>query len=817
MQSWLGDVRYCVRVLLKTPGFTAAAVITLGLCIGANTAIFSMVSSVLLKQLPFEAPDKLVWIWSSRTDRDRAPFSIPDFFDFQEQSRTVDEWVAFSDWNANLTNKGEPERLQGLRISPNVFRMLGVNAAFGRTLLPEDDSAQQLRVAVLSHGLWVRRFGGDTGLINSTITLNGDSYVVVGVLPQDFFFPNSKAEIAIPARLRDDWRHQDRDANFLRVIGRLKSGVTIPQAKSDLDSIAQRLQTEYPKSNARKQASKVVSLHEEVTGNFSSALLLLLAAIALVLLIGCMNLATLLLARASARRKEVAIRTALGARRLVLVRQLLTETVLIGIAGGIAGVVLAWLGLKPLIALSPTDLPRVGQITIDGRVLAFTIGISLFAGVVAGLLPALQTSKSNLSEDLKEGSRGSTHGASRGRAQAILVVFQLSISMMLLIGAGLLIRSFSKVQATDPGFNGDNLLTIQLSLPQARYPDIERVINFNNELFSRLRRLPGVESVGATSILPLSEVILRFDFTIVGSPPVTSAETPIAHYRMITPDYFSTMGIRLAAGRDFTDQDRTSTQPIVIINKALAQQYWPNASAVGAHLMLDDGDPPPRQVEVVGVVEDVKHFGLDREPPPEMYVPMTQVPKATVVFLANNMFLAVRTANEPMSLANIVRSELRAVDGDVPVTGAKAMNQLLATSVAPRRFNILLLGVFGAAALVLASAGLYGLISYSVTQRTHEAGIRMALGARPRDILKLIVFQGLKLVLLGVAVGSAGAFALTFIMSNLMSTLLFGVDPRDLSTFVFTSALLACIGLLASYIPARKATKVDPVVVLRSQ
>ncbi len=817
MESWLRDIKYCVRVLLKSPGFTATAVITLTLCIGANTAIFSMVSSILLKQLPFEAPDQLVWIWSSRVDRDRAPFSIPDLFDFQEQNRTITEWAAFSDWNANLTNQGEPERLQGLRISPNVFQMLGVKAVQGRTLLPEDDSGGQLRVTVLSYGLWQRRFGGDPRLINTPITLNGDSYVVAGVLPPDFFFPGSTAELAIPARLREDWRNQDRDANFLRVIGRLSPEVTIPQARGDLDSIARRLQTEYPKSNARKQATKVISLHEEITGNFRSALLLLLGAIGLVLLIGCMNLATLLLARASARRKEVAIRTALGARRIALIRQFLTETFLIGMTGGIGGMLLSWIGLKPLVAFSPTDMPRLGRIAIDGRVLAFALGISLLSGLIAGLLPALQVSKSNLSEALKEGSRGSTHGASRGWAQTILVVSQLSISLMLLIGAGLLIRSFSRVQATDPGFNSANLLTVRISLPQARYPDIGRVINFRDEMFRRLKQLPGVESVGATSILPLTEVVLRFDFTIVGRPPATTAETPVAHYRMVTPEYFQAMGIRLAHGRDFSDQDRSNTQPVVIINKTLAGQYWPNDDALGAYVSVDDDDAPPRQAQVVGVVDDVKHFGLDRDAPPEMYVPMTQIPKTILVFLTNNMFLAVRTANEPMTLANSVRSELRAVDPDVPVTGASAMNQLLAQSVAPRRFNILLLGVFGAAALVLASTGLYGLISYSVTRRSHETGIRMALGARPTDILRLIIFQGLKLVLAGVAAGTAGALVLTFVMSSVMSKLLFGVDPRDGTTFLFTAALLTCIGALASYVPARKATRVDPVAVLRSQ
>ena len=808
MGSLLQDIRLAFRTFVNRPAFALITIITLGLGIGANTAIFSMVNAVIVQQLPFKDPDQLVWIWSSRTDRDKAPFSIPDFQDLKERNGSLKSMVALNDWNANLTNSGDPERLLGVRISSDVFEMFGVNALVGRTLIPQDDNPDSQRVVVLTHGLWNRRFGSDAGVVGQTLTLNGDNYAVVGVLPPNFIFPGSKAEFAIPLALHSDFRRTNRNANFLRILGRLKQGATPQQAQADLDSICQYLRNQYPTTNATKQGVKLIALKDEVVGNFRSALMLLLGAVALVLMVICLNLANLMLVRAMARRRETAIRLAIGATRMALVRQMLVESLMFGILGGALGLCLAWLGVKLLISLSPADLPRANEVKIDAPVLLFTIGITLITGIIFGLVPALHGSKADLTEDLKEGSRGSSAGPRINYARNFLVVMEVAISLMLVIGAGLLIRSFIQLQAVKPGFDTNNLLVVHMSLPRVKYTDRESLTNFHDKLQHRLTGIPGLQSASAISIIPMSELILRPEFTIVGRPPVSRAETPLAQFRMASPNYFKTMGIPIMSGRGLEEQDRSSTRPVAVINENLALHFWKDESPIGSQLKVEGTN---HDLEIVGVVGNVKQSGLAGEPTYDIYVPLAQSPEGTVTFLTNNLFWTIRTLQNPLALANTVRGEIQAVDRDVPAN-VRTMDQVMATSIAPRRFTLLLLQIFAGAALLLAGMGLYGLVSYSVIQRTNEVGIRMALGAQRSHVLKLIIGQGLKLVLVGVALGLIGAF--TF--RSIISSLLFGISTTDAYTFIAAPLLLIVVGLLASYIPARRAAKISPIIALRT-
>jgi putative ABC transport system permease protein len=812
METFLRDVSFSFRMLGRRPGFTVAALIGLGLSIGANTAIFSMVNSIVLRQLPFKDSERLVWVWSTRTDRDKAPFSVPDFLDERDQNQTLEHMSAFSDWSANLTGGGDSERIQGLRISANVFRMLGVEAVAGRALIPEDDNAGSAPVVVVTHGLWKRRFGGDPGLVGRTLTLNDESYTVVGVLPPNFVFPGTRAELAIPIRLEVDPRRTERDSNFLRAIARLKPGVTQQQAQADLTSIARNLQEQYPKTNARKTSVTLVSLRDHIVGDYQAALLMIMGAVGLVLLIACANIGNLLLARSSARTKEIAIRMALGASRGRLIRQLLTESVLLAVLGGMLGLFLAHLGRGLLMSLTPADLPRASEVDTDWRVLGFTLGLSVLVGIIFGLAPALVGSKANLSEDLKAGSRGTTGGNGRSRTRGFLVISEVGLSLMLLISAGLFVKSFTRLQQVDPGFNAENLLVVSLSLPKTRYSDRASVVNFYDKIAPRIQSLPGVKSVGAASILPLSGLIARVDYVVVGRPPVSASERPSAQARMVSPDYFTTMGIPILRGRDFSTQDTPRSQPVAVISEALANTYWPSENAIGAHLMIDDG-PELRDVEVVGVVGNVKHIRLDEEPSADIYVPFHQIPDDAVAWLINTMSLMVRTNSEPLAMAGAVRQEVHSVDATVPASSHRTMEQLISASIAPRRFNLLLVGAFAAVALLLAATGIYAVISYAVTQRTQEIGIRMALGAQPAHVMGLIVRQTLTLLIMGVVAGLIGAAAST----SLIASLLFRVNAIDIPTFVLTSVLLICVGLLASYLPARRAMRVNPLTALRAE
>ncbi|HVG18513.1 MAG TPA: ABC transporter permease [Blastocatellia bacterium] len=813
MDILLQDLRYGFRKIIGQPGFTNIVLITLALGIGANTAIFSVVNAVLIRQLPFKEPEQLVSVWSNRTDRDKAPFSIPDFIDYRDQNRVMQEMAAYADWSVNLTGEDKPERIQGVRISPNVFQMLGLNATAGRTLLPEDEKANSPRVVVLCHGLWKRLFGADQRVIGKSLILNNDSYTVVGVLPPDFSFPGTKAELGVPLIMELDPWGKFRATNFIKVIGRLREGVTETDAQADLSIIARHLKQLYPDTNERKTAVKVIPLRTEIVGDYQMALWVLLGAIGFVFLIGCLNLINLLLAKASSRHKEIALRTALGASQRRLAQQLLTETMMLALSGGALGFLLAWYATNLLIGFVPSDLPRSHEIGIDARVFLFTLTLSLFAGVILGLIPVLQTSKTNLSEDLKEGKGGSLYNPGRGRTRNLLVILEVAISLVLLIGAGLLVRSFLRIQEVHPGFNSENLLAVQLALPKTKYTQRLVVTNFFNEVERRIETLPGVESAAAISLLPLSGLNARVDFTIEGRPPLSREEMPTAQYRMVTSGYFRTMGVPMLSGREFTEGDTPQSQAVAVIGQALAERYFPAENPIGLHLNVDDGTPGnPRTIEIVGIVGNVKHFGLDGPPTFDLYVPIPQIPEPSVVWLTNNVSLVVRSASDPLVLSTAVRREVEAVDKDIPASSVKSMNQLLSASVAPRRFNLSLVMIFAAAALLLAALGIYGVTSYSVTQRTFEIGIRLAVGAQRGDIFKLILFQVFRLVAAGVAIGLFGSFILT----QIIASLLFGVSAYDPSTFATTSLLLIVVALLASYLPARRATKIDPITSLRT-
>lgn len=811
MEGLLKDILYSIRGLRKRPGFTLLVVLVLAVAIAGNSSIFSIVNAVILKPLSFKDPDQLVWIWATRKGVNRAFFSIPNFIDTSAQNQTLAELAPFAIWPANLTGQGEAERLQGVRISANALQMLGVQPVAGRTLTPEDDNPNNDRVLMLSYSLWQRRFGGTTDTLGKTLTLNGDPYTVVGVLPPRFVIPNAETEIMVPLRMDQDARRSQRGSNFLRVIARLKPGVTPSQAQADLTTITNRLRDQYPDDNGNVTPPRVLALQDEVVGSYREGLWLLLTAVIVVLLIACANLASFQLARAASRHKEMAIRAALGAKRLILMRQLLTESMLLAVLGGGLGLLLSFWAKDLLLSMSPADFPRAAVVNIDGRVLLFSFFITLFAGLALGLAPAIQHTRSDLNSELKEGGRDQA-AVTRNRVRSMLIVAEIALSLVLLVGAGLLLKSFARLRAVSPGFDVNNVLAVRLSLPSARYSSGASVKLFYDKISARIVELPGVEGVSAVSALPLSGLIARTTFTIAGQPPANTNETPFAQHRWLGPGYFQTMKIPLVRGRDLSERDNEHSPGVIVIDQALQRRFFRDQEPLGAHVLINMGDGnPARDYEVVGIVEDVKHMSLTDESTPTLYGPMPQAPKSAVPFLANNLSLVVRTGVDSEALNASVRNELRNIDADVATAGVRPMGQFLAASVAARKFNLELLIAFAGTALLLAAAGLYAVIAYLVSQRTREIGIRLALGAAPRDILRLMIREGMKLTLIGVAIGFVGALVLT----RLMSSLLFSVAPTDLVTFTVCAIALTLVALLACFLPARRATKVDPVVALR--
>ena len=808
MGTFLQDVRYAVRTLLKSLGFAAVAVLALALGIGANTAIFSVVKAVLLSPLPYPEPERLVWVRESNPGADipDEPASAPNYNDWRTQVRSFDGLAAYANTALTLTDGGggEPERIPAVSTSANFFQVVGVAPALGRGFLPEEETAGKNRVVVLSHGLWQRRFGASPQALGQTITLGGNAYTVVGVAPADFKSPvrGPKApEMWVPIAF--NFNQNVRRSDYLNVIGRLRAGATIGQAQAELAGVAARLEQEYPATNAGWTVT-TQPLHERVVGNVRQALWVLMGVVGFLLLIACANVANLLLARAAARRQELAVRSALGAGRGRLVRQLLTESLLLGIAGGGLGLILAAWGVELLVALSPGNIPRLEEAGLDARVLAFTFGVSVLTGVVFGLLPALSASKTDLAESLKEGgSRGPTAGQGARRLRSSLVIAEIAITAVLLACAGLMIRSFNAIQSVDPGFRPERVLTFEFSLPSAKYKDEPQIAAFYEQLTARAAALPGVERAALVDSLPLGGGADVLSFVIEGRPELPPEKVQDAMFSTATPDYFDVLGIGHVRGERLTERHRDGVPDVGVINETMARKFWPDEDPIGKRVNLGDPARAP-WITVIGVVKDARSSGLDKEPYAQMYLPALQFRQRTMTFVA-------RTSADPATLVPALRRELGALDQDLPLYNVRTMEQVLAESVARRRFQMILIAAFAGVGLLLAAVGIYGVISYTVTQRSHEIGVRMALGARASDILKLVVGQGLGLTLAGVGLGLAGSFALT----RVLSSLLYGVTATDPLTFACVSLAMLGVALLACLIPARRATKVDPMVALR--
>ena len=793
------DVRFGLRMLVKHPVFTLVAVITLALGIGANTAIFSVVNAVLLRPLPYESADRLVWIWDSNASVGLKRFqsSGPNFKDWERESTSFEYMAAFTGWSFNLTGAGEPERIQGAMTSPALFSMLGVKPVVGRPFLPEEEKAGSHRVALVGYGFWQRRFGADPAIINSSLTLNGESYTVIGIMPDDFGIPY-RVDVWTPLAM--DVLRPGRGSHFFSVIARLKPDVSIEQAQAEMNSITSVLQQQYPDLNTG-WSTELQPLKERIVGDVKTMLWILLGAVGFVLLIACANIANLLMARSAARHKEVAIRFALGAGRMRLVRQFLTESMLLALVGGGLGLALAVWGVDLLVALNPRDIPRAEEVGIDGRVLAFTLLVSLVTGIIFGLVPALQGSKVNLSDSLKEGSRGISSSPDHNRVRRLMVVSEIALAVVLLVSAGLMIKSLLRLTEVKLGFDPEDVLTMHMSLPQSKYAKRDQQAAFSRELLQRVGRLPGVESAGTVSPIPLIGASAA-DFYIEGRASAAPNQGYNTNIHLCSPDYFRTMKIPLLKGRYFDERDVAQSQSVVIINETFASGLWPDEEAVGKRVSFSGPDGP--WSIIVGVVGDTRHLRLDAEAGLEMYRPYSQT---AIPYIA----LVVRSDLDSATVADSIKSEVHGLDSTLPVYGIRPMQQIISQSLAPRRFQMILLGSFAGIALILAAIGIYGVMSYSVTQRMHEIGVRMALGAQSLDVLKLVVGQGMRLVTAGVAAGLITAFALT----RLIESLLFGVSPADPETFILIALLLMGVALLACYLPARRATKVDQMIVLR--
>lgn len=816
MEILLQDFRYGIRMLFKKPGFTAVAIIALALGIGASTSIFSVINTVLLKPLPYEDPQQIVMVWQTSQQAakvlgtSRLPATYADFYDWRDQNSVFESLAALDSWLVNLTGQDEPHKLNGVRATPDLFSLLRVKPLIGRAFLPEEERPGSDRVVMLSYGLWQQRFGADPNIIGRSITLNDASFTIVGVLPNDFRFTegsNLPRVFKFAARV-DIWtplvqteaRVKNRGNHNLAVVGRLKPGVTTEQAQAEMQTIARRIAEGYG-GKPDESGTKVVSLREQIAGDIRPALLVLMGAVIFVLLIACANVAGLLLVRASARYKELAVRTALGASRARIIRQLLTESVLLALFGGGVGVLLALWGTDLLISLSPETISHIAPGGIDFRVLAFTLFVSLATGIVFGLVPALVSSKPNLNETLKEGGRGTTD--SRGRARNALVVAEIALALVLLVGAGLLIKSFAQLMRVDPGFNPEGVALMDVSLPYTRYGDGSKRAEFFRQAVERIKSLPDVESVGINYSLPLSGADASNAFAIEDQPPLASGEWQSANLGTISQDYFRTLGIPLMRGREFTDQDRLDSQQVAIVDETMVRRYFGGDDPIGKRVRVGGRE----WLTVVGVVGSVKSESLEGESRPYIYTPYAQRssfwPSITIAMRSKT--------NDTTGLIASAKREINAIDKDQPVSNTTTLAELYKRAAAPQRFSMVLLSLFAGVALLLAGVGLYGVMSYSVSQRTHEIGIRMALGAQKSDVFNLVVRQAARVALIGVCAGLVAALVLT----RLMSSLLFAVSTTDPVVYLAISLLLIAVVLLASYIPARRAMKVDPMTALR--
>jgi putative ABC transport system permease protein len=800
MTGLFQDLRYAMRQLRKSAGFSLVAVITLALGIGANTAVFSVVDQVLLHPLPYPDSDRIVKVSQTVEGLPSYDASPANYLDWVAQNHVFAEMAASHGWQGSLSVGDRPERVKGTMTTPNFFPLFGVRPILGRGFELSDARPGNDHVVVLGYGLWQRYFAADRAIVGRDIRLNGEQYTVVGVMPPNFS-PDDYGELWIPSPwgvpihplAPDKDPRQFRNRNYLDVWARLKPGVTQQQAHAELDTIGRRLEMQYPDSNDKVGVS-FLPLHEYIVGDIRPVLLVLLAAVAIVLLIGCANVANLLLARATARAKEISIRTALGASRGRLLRQMLTESVLLALMGGILGCLLAVLAVPSLLALSPPDIRQFTQIGINREVLAFNFLASVVCGVVFGLIPALQSSRSNPNESLKEGERGST--ANRGRTRSALVIAEVGLSLVLLVGAGLLVKSFERLMDVDAGFDPDHLLTFNLGLPSSA--NSVRQLAFYQQVVQRLQALPGVQAVGAVSRLPLAGGNSSRSFGVPGIETAYDADI-----RVSTPDYFRAMGIPLLKGRGFSDSDLSSSLNVAVVNQALARTAFPGQDPIGKQ--LTHFGPDNLTLQIIGVVGNVRHVGLDADPHAEIYQLLGQAQWPS-------MFVAIRSGtSDPTTLTSAAQNAVWSVNKDVPLANVRTMQDLIANSVQRRKFSMLLLTIFAVVAMLLAAIGLYGVMAYSVVQRTHEIGIRMALGARRPEVLALVVKQGMALALMGIAAGAT----LSLGMTRLISGMLFGITPTDPLTFVGVVTLLGTVAFLANYLPARRASKVDPMVALR--
>ncbi|MFN7949055.1 MAG: ABC transporter permease [Blastocatellia bacterium] len=813
------DLRYGARLLRRYPGLTAVAVLAIALGTGANTAVFSVVNAVLLRPLAYRDADGLVMVWGNflKLGLEHLGAKAAEYADYRQQSQVFAELAAFNMASFSLTENGHaPERISGARVTASLFPLLGAQAAAGRTFAPDENEAGRDRVVIVSHGLWQRRFGAELNIAGRTLMLDGQNYTVIGVLPAGFQFPHRSfpfaepAEVFVPlvfdaaqvAKREGQWEHF--------VIGRLNANVTPDQARAQMNALAGTFEQQYrgyrgPNGEDGGWRITLEPLQSVVTGSSRAALFVLMGIVSLVLLIACANVASLLLARAAGRQKEIAVRLAMGAPRLRIVRQLLTESVLLALFGGALGLLLADRGTALLVRLNPDSLPRTNEISIDGRVLIFTVAVSVLTGLLSGLAPALAASRPDLNRTLKESGAPLLPGWRRIQFRHLLVTGEIALALMVLVCAGLMLNSFLRLTQASPGLDSQQVLTAEISLPAAKYADRAQAAAFYEQLLAKITTLPGVQSAGMSSITPLSGTAIDDPFSIEGRPLDPNHFT-VAGHQTISPGFFRTLSIELLKGRDFTAGDAAGAPAVAIINEAMARTYWPDQNPLGQRLKLGAPRAPGNWAAIVGVVRDIPHRGLDSAPKPDWYLPHAQSPGRT-------MTLFVRTAVDPVTLSPAIRREVQALDAAQPVTSIRTLSQVIDASVAPRRFQLLLLGVFAAVALLLSATGIYGVMSYLVAQRTREIGIRMALGAERNEVLKLMLRQGLTLALAGVTLGLVGSIAVT----RVMQSLLYGISATDPATFVVVALLLIAVALAACWIPARRATRVDPVIALRSE
>jgi len=804
------DVRYALRNLRSHPTFSSVAILTIALGIGSVTAIFSVVDAVLLQGLPYETPDELVQVWSTNMERgvERGFMSPPDIEDLQARNRTLTDLAAYSEAELALIDADEVAvKVTGTWAGENLFEVLGVGARLGRALTAGDGAPGAQKVIVLADNFWRNRFAADPGVLGRSLTIEEDQYTVVGVMPPGFDFPGSSSFWLN----RHLMAYPGRYARWMDVVGRLADGSDIAAARSDMSRVARDLESEYPQTN-RAYTTSVISLQESTVGETRAPLLVLLGATVLLLLVACANVVNLLLSRMADRGQEIALRTALGAGRMRLVRQLITESLVLSSVGAIFGAVFAWFGTGALVSLGPGNLPRLDEVQIDGGVLLFTLAATAVTGLVFGLAPVLWLARSDVRSVLQDGSRGSTGGKGRGRARSALVMAQLAVAVTLVVGAGLLSRSFVELLETEPGFDATSVLTLRVDLPSGAYRALERVSDFHTEIVSELEQLPGVSAVAATATLPFDrEIPFLGNFLVEDRGAPEQGEEPIAHYRQVSPGFFETMGVDIVSGRGFDRLDDRTSRGVAVVNQTLVDRHFPGEDPIGR---VVGGLPPhvalggffTETFEIVGVVQDVKYFGLAEASEPSLYLPVAQAPFRRMSFV-------MRSTGDPESLIASARSAIRAVDPTVPISQVSTLERIVAESVARERFSMILLVLFAGMALVLASVGVYGVISYGVSQRTAELGVRIAMGAEPEDVLKLVLKQGAQLALGGVALGLVAAS----LLSRVMASQLYGVGATDPATYLAVAVTLLVVALTAAYLPARRVARLDPVAALRGE